>query len=191
MRFFEGADARAKILGSAAKLFSVNSLDGISIRDVAGDAGVSEAALYKHFSSKDAMALYLFREIVVYYTQLIRPLKDTPLHAVDQLVAIVSITYDLFARYPHATRFALLSQYNYWDRLEPEIKPHYVFKDIIEQGIAGGEIPRREVYFYITLYSGIMLQPLAQFQYFSDVLPEIPVLRDWVIDMVNVTFRKR
>jgi len=187
VRFIEGLDARAKILRSASKLFSVNTLDGTSIRDIARDAGVSETALYRHFPSKDAMAFFLFSEIITHYTQLIRPIKDTPLCAVDRLIAIVSITYDLYERYPEAIRFALLSQYNYWDRLDPEKKPHYVFKEIIEDGLAQGEFPSREVYFYITLFTGIMLQPLAQFSYFSDVLPETPVLRNCVSQMIKLT----
>jgi len=52
--------AKREILRAAMKLFSKHGLAGTSIRDIADESGYTNPALYKHFSSKEEMALYLF-----------------------------------------------------------------------------------------------------------------------------------
>lgn len=52
--------AKREILRAALKLFSERGLKATSIRDIAGRSGYSNPALYKHFGSKDELALHLF-----------------------------------------------------------------------------------------------------------------------------------
>ena len=50
------ADARrAQILREAAQLFGSHGFNGTTTRDVAGRVGITEAALYRYFPSKEAM----------------------------------------------------------------------------------------------------------------------------------------
>lgn len=44
-----------KILHTALLLFSKRGYDAVSVRDIAGELGLSQAALYKHYSSKQAI----------------------------------------------------------------------------------------------------------------------------------------
>jgi TetR/AcrR family transcriptional regulator, repressor of fatR-cypB operon len=52
--------ARREILVSALKLFSRKGLAGTTVRDIAEKTGFTNPALYRHFASKDEVALYLF-----------------------------------------------------------------------------------------------------------------------------------
>jgi TetR/AcrR family transcriptional regulator, repressor of fatR-cypB operon len=52
--------AKREILRAALKLFSERGLAATSIRDIADESGYTNPALYKHFASKDELALYLF-----------------------------------------------------------------------------------------------------------------------------------
>lgn len=52
--------AKREILRAAMKLFSEHGLAGTSIRDIAEESGYTNPALYKHFESKEELALYLF-----------------------------------------------------------------------------------------------------------------------------------
>ena len=52
--------AKREILRAALKLFSRRGLATTSIRDIAQESGYTNPALYKHFPSKDALALHLF-----------------------------------------------------------------------------------------------------------------------------------
>jgi AcrR family transcriptional regulator len=52
--------AKREILRAAMKLFSERGLAGTTIRDIAKESGYTNPALYKHFGSKEELALYLF-----------------------------------------------------------------------------------------------------------------------------------
>ena len=52
--------AKREILRAALTLFSEHGLAGTSIRDIARESGYTNPALYKHFESKEALALHLF-----------------------------------------------------------------------------------------------------------------------------------
>jgi AcrR family transcriptional regulator len=56
----DDAPAKREILRAALKLFSERGLAATSIRDIADESGYTNPALYKHFASKDDLALYLF-----------------------------------------------------------------------------------------------------------------------------------
>ena len=52
--------AKQEILRAAMKLFSERGFDATSIRDIARESGYTNPALYKHFASKEELALHLF-----------------------------------------------------------------------------------------------------------------------------------
>ncbi len=56
----EDPPAKREILRAAMKLFSRHGLAATSIRDIADESGYTNPALYKHFASKEELALYLF-----------------------------------------------------------------------------------------------------------------------------------
>lgn len=49
------ATTRESILLAALRLFSCNGYEGTSMRDIAGEVGISQGAIYKHFAGKDAL----------------------------------------------------------------------------------------------------------------------------------------
>jgi AcrR family transcriptional regulator len=55
--FVEDSDltAPARIRNAALRLFAENGVDGTSIRDIAGAAGVSPGLVQHHFKTKDAV----------------------------------------------------------------------------------------------------------------------------------------
>ncbi len=50
-----GMSRRQEILGEAAELFAARGFHGVSMADLGAACGISGPALYRHFSSKDAM----------------------------------------------------------------------------------------------------------------------------------------
>lgn len=188
-KLFEQDGKRGDMIQKGLSLFAARGYDAVSVRDIAKAAGVSEAALYKHFKGKEDMALYIFTTIIKEYTQQIEVIDERTQGAVEKLCAIVNLTYNFYDEYPEAIRFTLLSQYSFWDSVSEEVKPHFVYRRILEEGMAKGEIPKQEVYFWITIFSGVMLQPLAQYPYFYDVLPEFDQLKEKVIQLVRKLFQ--
>ncbi len=179
---------KGEMLHASLELFATRGYDAVSVRDIAKVAGVSEAALYKHFTGKEDMALFIFGSIISEYTARLTAIADGPGEAVTKLGSIVDVTYDLYREYPAEIRFALLSQYLFWDKVAEEIKPHFVLRRIIAEGMDKGEIPRRGVYLWIAVFSGIMLQPLAQHRYFADALSGLENLKAEIKALVRKLF---
>jgi AcrR family transcriptional regulator len=50
-----GADTRDAVLAAARRLFTARGYDATSMRDVAAEVGITNAALYYHFPGKDAL----------------------------------------------------------------------------------------------------------------------------------------
>ena len=57
-----GEERKISIVESARPLFAAKGYNGTSVRDIARASNVSEALLYKHFPSKDA----LYKEVQIY-----------------------------------------------------------------------------------------------------------------------------
>ncbi|MCR9183908.1 MAG: TetR/AcrR family transcriptional regulator [Halieaceae bacterium] len=55
-----------RLLNVSAQLFSKQGFTGVSMRDIARDVGITQAAIYHHFSSKEALYIatvtYLFEQ---------------------------------------------------------------------------------------------------------------------------------
>lgn len=176
---------KGDILKASVELFADRGYDGVSVRDIAKLAGVTEAALYKHFKGKEEMSLYLFKEIMREYCRRIQKIMLQEISAVEKLCAVVDITFDLYEAHPAVIRFTLLSQHNFWLKVTDELRPHLLFKAILEEGIKNGEIAEEEVYLLITVYTGVLLEPLAQYRYFYDVLPPINELKKRIMEKVR------
>ena len=56
----DDAPAKRHVLRAAMKLFSERGYAATSIRDIARESGYTNPALYKHYASKEEMALHLF-----------------------------------------------------------------------------------------------------------------------------------
>ncbi|KJS16946.1 MAG: TetR family transcriptional regulator [Peptococcaceae bacterium BRH_c4b] len=173
------------ILKASIELFAARGYDAVSVRDIARAAGVTESALYKHFKGKEDMSLYIFKEIIQEYCRRIINIKNQDLPAIEKLCKIVGMTFDLYEAHPAKIRFALLSQHKFWDTLTDDIRPHLLLKSILEEGMDSGEIPREEAYLLITVYTGLLLEPLTQYPYFYDVLPAFSELKQRIMAKVR------
>ena len=93
----DAAPAKQAILKAALKLFAARGIDGVTIRDVAEEAGFTNPALYKHYKSKEAMAADLFetcyREMVARMEAPLR--QDLPFHgSLDEYLRALMELYE-------------------------------------------------------------------------------------------------
>ena len=61
-RVRDGARTRLAIEREALRLFAAKGVDGASIKDISAAVGVVDAALYRHFASKEEMAQAIFAQ---------------------------------------------------------------------------------------------------------------------------------
>lgn len=147
--------AREPLLAAALRLFVERGIDGTGIRDVAAAAGVSEAALYRHWASKDALVrdLYLhrLREVVDLMDVAIAPALSVDAALEAAVLAISS----LFDRDPLVFRFVLLAQADV--RLTPPDgvrTPLDVVHELAVRGVTGTQDPRH----LAAAWAGLFLQ---------------------------------
>ncbi|HHU06103.1 MAG TPA: TetR/AcrR family transcriptional regulator [Clostridiales bacterium] len=60
----KGLETTEQILNAAADLFARNGYDGVSVRQIAKNAGIKESSLYNHFKSKADILETLFDEFI-------------------------------------------------------------------------------------------------------------------------------
>lgn len=170
MKFdFSTEGSKCRYLEAGLRLFAKHGYDLVSVRDISKEAGTSEAALYKHFKSKEEMALYLFRIILRTYTKEIKRIaqqsdKDT----ITRLQEMQRYTYALYHADADSVHFALLSQYKFWIKVEDELKPHFWMRDVLVEGMEKGEIENVSILTQVSLYTGLILEPLIQYNMFED-----------------------
>ncbi|WP_026239947.1 TetR/AcrR family transcriptional regulator [Parafrankia discariae] len=74
----QGVDTRARILSAAVELFAERGYAGTSVRDISERLGVTKAALYYHFSSKETILDALISPFVSRLGQLVELARQDP-----------------------------------------------------------------------------------------------------------------
>ena len=153
--------AKAKIERAAVTLFARSSIDGVSTKQIAQAAGVSEGALYRHYSGKDALARTLMMNEHNNIAALLRSVHETPGPLsqkvgaiVDQYCVAADEDWDLFSYYLlHFHRFALNKNAQANDD-----SPMKAAIDIIKAAQVNGEMPSGEPALRAAMALGVVLQ---------------------------------
>ncbi|MCB2011327.1 MAG: TetR/AcrR family transcriptional regulator [Geminicoccaceae bacterium] len=154
------ADIRTRLDQAAIRLFARQGVAGTSVRDIAQLARIADGTLYRHYSSKDAMARSLFER---HYTSLGASfLESAARHEgiAAKLRAVIAGAYELFDNERELFGFILLSQHDHLAAIgEPDPSPVNVIRDLLADAMKRGEIASGDAEFAASLALGIALQP--------------------------------
>ena len=106
------------IYQAASQLFGHQGLDRTSIRQIAELAGVSEAALYRHWDGKLDLAYEVFRSGLVDLHENLRKNVTLDMDPFTAIRSAVSCFYRLFDTNHQLFSFVLLHQHDLWSRME-------------------------------------------------------------------------
>jgi AcrR family transcriptional regulator len=116
--------AKRQILRAAMKLFSRQGLAGTSIRDIGRESGYTNPALYKHFASKEELALHLFetchRRLWSRCNSAIVSAKGFD----DKLEGYIGQFLELVDEHPEAMAFLSDSARVLWPKAGPAVRRH-------------------------------------------------------------------
>lgn len=132
---------RASLLTAAASLFAARGFDGVTVAEVARQAGTNKALISYHFGGKLGLYRTVLRETFDELLRRVEPLRTDarpPDQALREFVAIVGDTAD--SRSPHLSRMMLREVIAGGPHLDQEILvyPMRVFavvREIIERGV--------------------------------------------------------
>ena len=154
--------AKAKIERAALILFAQHGVDGVSTRDIANAAGVSEGLIYRHFTSKGGLASALFETIHARIYALVEQALETAEtfeDAVQRVVAAYCTAADedrVLFEY-HLTHMFRFGRTDAPGRPDPTT----LIARRIEQAMAEGDCPPGDAEFKTAAALGVALQPAA------------------------------
>jgi len=122
--YIEESDPPAKreILRAALKLFSERGLASTSIRDIADESGYTNPALYKHFESKDELALHLFETCHARVWTRCAAALSAGSRFEDRLEAFVAAWVELLDTEPEVLAFLADSARVLWPRANASVR---------------------------------------------------------------------
>jgi len=179
-RLSEGGDLKARLLLSALSHFAAKGYDGVQVKEVAEEAGVSKPTLYYHFGSKEGLfrqlCLVSLSAMAVRIQALVEPFLAAPIQgakAVDEACVKLAQAYlDLLLESQEFTGFIL--------RSIAVPSPDSGFRDLmplVERGLSplglfmnhvfgtGLEQARKEVLLFTSLVGALIEEKLRDPQY--------------------------
>jgi AcrR family transcriptional regulator len=107
----DGPATRAKIETEALHLFARKGVDATSVRDIALAVGVAEAALYRHFQSKEDIARQIFIRHYALLSRAVRAISDRREPFARKIDRLVEMFCQLFDDTPDVFAFLLINQH--------------------------------------------------------------------------------
>lgn len=166
--YIENGDPPAKqlILKEGLRLFATQGLSGTSIRDIAAASGYSNPALYKHFKTKEALAVTLFERS--YKEQLSRLTLATNRESTfeKRFHAYLVTLAALFDAHPHAVILAADNLAQLWPHVSEDLKSRTIVtltRELIQQGRREGLVAKdADLSLQVTLVLGMQGQMARQ-----------------------------
>jgi len=149
-----------KLLQAALECFAERGYDATRVRHIADRAGMSEAALYRHFPSMEAMGQELhdhyFRS---YATQLQEATSEGSTE--DRLRRVVRTTLAFYRAEPAAFTFALLRLHTFVPNLPPDTPlPIDIMAAVIARGQRRRELRSGKPILLAGILFGCVLRPI-------------------------------
>ena len=151
-----------EILAAALAVFAERGYDGARVRHIAARAGVSDAALYSHHKSKEAVAQALFRRHIGRYSEALRDATADRSLSVEQRIRAVALrTLDAFADEPDSVAFVITHQARFIGGLPADFRyPIRIVEDLVTEGQRQRTVRSGPVRVLAALVFGCITQPI-------------------------------
>jgi len=120
----DDAPAKRQVLRAAMKLFSERGYAATSIRDIARESGYTNPALYKHYASKEEMALHLFETCHRRMWAMCNSALDSANGFDEKLERYVGQFLELVDEHPDVAAFLSDSARVLWPKAGPAVRRH-------------------------------------------------------------------
>ena len=146
----------------ALHLFAQKGVEAVTVRDIGDRAGYTNAALFKFFASKDALALCLFEFCYAGLFQRLSATFRPEMPFPDRLHAIVTVFLAELDRDPDAFLFVQDQLRAMWPRVSRSVRRQSILgliRTVLEQGVLEGRIaPDADLKLLIAAITGTLQQ---------------------------------
>ena len=180
------------ILKAALKLFAQSGVDGTNIRAIAAESGYTNPALFKHFESKEALALYLFEKCYLQNLFVLTSAVSAKNTYPEKLRALVQAFAEFINTQPEAFFFVQENLREYWPKLSQTTRQHSLFgqfRHLLQQGRSEGVINSAiAIDIQLAALTGF-LSHLARMNYFNELKTGIVARTDEIEEMIIKMFQ--
>jgi AcrR family transcriptional regulator len=132
---------RPEIVQVATSLFAARGINGVSMRDIANAAGVREAAIYRHFASKEELTRDIFLSWYGWYCTELQRIVNGSASPLDQLREIVRHEFSAATDHSHAFVYFCENEARFVHNLPAGvISARRIFTAFIKAGQARGDL---------------------------------------------------
>lgn len=160
---------------AAVELFVEKGISATTTRDIAKRAKVAEGSLYRHFSSKDALATSIFyTNLEELSGQLWYQLNDAS-SLRENLEYLISAIFAKYEEEPELAQFLLLTQFHEIKNAPVDVKwPSDVFRQALLIGVKKGECRKQDVELLTPMIFGAVVR-ITIFRTYQE-LPDLKTL---------------
>jgi len=166
---------KARVERAAVDLFAARGVDGVSIADIAGAAGVSQGALYRHYPSKDELAAALFKLAYRRTGEELAAIGAAQRDFTARIGAMIAHFCVLYDHDPALFRFMLIAQHELLPGIDDAgTTPVAAIENAIADAAVAREITAVDVALATAAIMGIVLQTAVFHLYGRIVGPLAP-----------------
>ncbi len=166
----DDAPGKGAIVAAALALFTSQGIEGTSVRDIAAASGLTNPALFRHFSGKEALGLYLFERIFRRFRASLPEVNESPFS--DQLRATLGAYLRFFDEDVQAALFFQENLRRFWPQLPATLQRRSIIahlRALLDVGIIQGALDAKEdQQLLLTAVLGLLGQ-FARQRYFNEI----------------------
>jgi AcrR family transcriptional regulator len=153
------AGVKTKVERAAVDLFAANGFDGVSIADIAGAAGVSQGALYRHYPSKEELAWALFSTAYLRTGEELDRIRTGEAEFEAAVTAMIAHFCALYDEDPALFRFMLLTQHGFLPRIPSGSRtPVDAIADLVSDAVSKNRLKPIDPALGAAVIMGVILQ---------------------------------
>lgn len=157
-------DSKTRISNVALNLFTQKGIKGTTTKEIAKRAGIAEGTIYKHFKSKDDLALELFTTTMDTFRE--KLVEDTKGYSnpPDTLRALIQAFFDFAKKHPKAYSYIIDAHLTELKKIPKEkAKPKDIFAEVIRAGIQRGDFRNIEQNLSAAIVIGMITRAILFF----------------------------
>lgn len=148
---------RPAIVQAALSLFAERGFHGTSMRDIAGGAGVQEAAIYRHFESKAALARVMFLSVYNQHCQQVQDIVVGEGKSKGKLRGLVCQEFTLAQSSPEAFVYLCENERMFFEDLPTDVPSAWnSFIGFITDGQGRGEFAKGKPELIADMLTGVL-----------------------------------
>src|SRR4051794_15701812 len=146
---------------AALSCFARLGYEGTRVRHIAGEAGVSEAALYRHWKSKEELAASVFADGMRSYAAELEKAAQERGSTPDRLTRVLHRMLDLYRDDPNLSVFLIEQQPRFIGALPPRFPyPLHVVERVVKAGQRAKEVKSGDPRLIAAIALGCVTRPI-------------------------------